>query len=228
MLDAYASLAGVRRLLSPQGGLVGALGNLLYQPALEGVAMAVSPTAGGARIQVHSVLDPTLEKLSPPATAAFTPTLQNVMPAGSILMLDVTGLDRVAPHVLNAGASAGVAGGLGPLLSRLGGALGSEGINVSNIVSIFDRETAVAIVPNGTHADAGDRGPHAEPEQDRRASWRRWRSRWPSCSRRPGTSFGSGKEALFNDRQVGGGHRPSAGPGQRLPARLRGRPTGWW
>ena len=123
MLDAYASLAGVRRLLAPQGGLVGALGNLLYQPALQGVAVAVSPTAGGARIQVHSVLDPTLEKLSPPATAAFTPTLQNVMPAGSILMLDVTGLDRIAPRVLNAGATAGVAGGLGPLLSRLGAAL---------------------------------------------------------------------------------------------------------
>ena len=33
------------------------------------------------------------------------------MPTGSILMLDVTGLDRVAPAVLNAGSAAGVAGG---------------------------------------------------------------------------------------------------------------------
>ena len=85
------------------------------------------------------------------------------MPAGSILMLDVTGLDRVAPRVLNAGASAGVAGGLGPLLSRLGTALSSEGVNVADIVSIFDRETAVAIVPHGDQPDPGDRRPHARP-----------------------------------------------------------------
>jgi hypothetical protein len=148
VLDAYASLAGVRRLLAPQGGIVGALGALLYQPALQGVTIAVSPTPAGAQIHVHSALDTTLTRLSPPPTSAFAPSLQNVVPTGSILMLDVTGLDRVAPQVLNAGASAGVAGGIGPLLSRLGTALRSEGVNVQDIVSIFHAETAVAIVPN--------------------------------------------------------------------------------
>jgi hypothetical protein len=54
----------------------------------------------------------------------------------------------VAPEVLNAGAAAGVAGGIGPLLSRLGTALGAEGVNVDDLVSIFHGETAVAIVPH--------------------------------------------------------------------------------
>jgi hypothetical protein len=148
VLDAYASLAGVRRVLAPQGGIVGALGDLLYQPALQGVTIAVSPTSAGARIQVRSALDATLTRLSGPTTTPFEPTLENVMPTGSILMFDVTGLDRVAPQVLNAGSSAGVAGGIGPLLSRLGTALTSEGVNVKDLVSIFHGETAVAIVPH--------------------------------------------------------------------------------
>jgi hypothetical protein len=42
-----------------------------------------------------------------------------------------------------------VTGAIGPLLSRLGAALKSEGVNVSNLVSIFNHEAAVAIVPHG-------------------------------------------------------------------------------
>jgi hypothetical protein len=150
VLDAYASLAGVRRVLTAQGGVLGALGALLYQPALQGVAISLSPASGGARVEVHSALDPSLARISAPATSAFAPTLQNVMPTGSILMLDVVGLDRVAPSVLNAGAAAGVAGGIGPLLSRLGSALASEGVNVHDLTSIFSGETAVAIVPRAS------------------------------------------------------------------------------
>lgn len=145
VLDAYASVAGVRRLLTPRVGLVGALGALLYQPALQGVTIAVTPSSGGARVQVHSALDPQLTRVSSP----FTPTLQNVMPTGSVLMLDVTGLNRIAPQVLGAAATAGIAGRIGPLLSRLGGALTAEGVNVSDLVSIFHGETAVAIIPHG-------------------------------------------------------------------------------
>ena len=150
VLDAYASLAGVRRLLADQGGAIGALGSLLSQPALQGVAVAVTPTPQGLVLRVHDALDPTLAHVNSTPAMPFTPTLQAVMPAGSSLMLDVTGLDHVAPRVLDAGASAGVAGGIGPLLSRLGTALKSEGVNVADIVSIFDREAAVAIVPNGS------------------------------------------------------------------------------
>ena len=82
------------------------------------------------------------------------------MPTGSILMFDVPGLDRVAPSVLNAGAVAGVAGGIGPLLSRLGTALEHRGRERERAESIFHAETAVAIVPHQGAAHAGDRGPH--------------------------------------------------------------------
>ena len=51
--------------------------------------------------------------------------------------------------MLNAGSAAGLAGGIGPLLSRLGSALRSEGVNVSDLVSIFHREAALAIVGGG-------------------------------------------------------------------------------
>ncbi len=149
VLEAYASLAGVRRLLADQGGAVGALGSLLSQPALEGVALAVTPSAAGLGVRIHSVLDPTLVNVNGSRSTAFAPTLASVMPAGASLMLDVSGLDRVAPGVLNAGASAGVAGGIGPLLSRLGAALRSEGVNVADIIGIFHREAAVAVVPHG-------------------------------------------------------------------------------
>jgi hypothetical protein len=147
-LDAYASLAGVRRVLAPQGGVLGALGDLLYQPALQGVTITLTPFSSGARVRVHSALDPSLAKLSPGSAARFTPTLTRVMPSGSILVLDLVGLDREAPQVLNAGAAAGVAGGLGPLLGRLGAALSAEGVNLHQLTSIFHGETAVAVVPH--------------------------------------------------------------------------------
>jgi hypothetical protein len=148
-LDAYASVAGVRRLLADQGGAIGALGSLLYQPALQGAALAVTPAANGLGVRIHSVLDPTLVNVNGTPSAAFAPTLASVIPAGASLMLDVSGLDRVAPRVLNAGSSSGVAGGIGQLLTRLGSALRSEGVNVADIISIFHREAAVAVVPHG-------------------------------------------------------------------------------
>ncbi|HEY2007079.1 MAG TPA: DUF3352 domain-containing protein, partial [Solirubrobacteraceae bacterium] len=88
VLSAYASSAGVRRLLSPRGGIVGALGDLLYSPALQAVAVGLAPSSTGMRVVVHSALDPTLQRLNS-AQTAFTPTLQNELPAGSILMIDV-------------------------------------------------------------------------------------------------------------------------------------------
>jgi hypothetical protein len=151
VLDAYASTAGVRRVLADQSGLLGAAGALLYQPALQGVAISLTPTQKGAAIRIHSVLAPALLKLGSggSTSAAFTPTLPALMPATSSLLLDVADLDKVAPQVLNAGSAAGLAGGIGPLLGRLGSALKSEGVNVSDLVSIFHREAALAIVGGG-------------------------------------------------------------------------------
>jgi hypothetical protein len=146
VLDAYASAAGVRRVLASQGGLAGALGALLYQPALSGVTASVSAAAPGLRITIHSALEPSLAGLGSSART-FTPTLEGQLPAGSLLALDTDGLDRLAPKVLSAGTTGGLAGGVGTLLARLGAALSSEGVNVSQLRSLFDGEAAFAIAP---------------------------------------------------------------------------------
>jgi hypothetical protein len=156
VLDAYASVDGVRRVLSPQAGALGALGQLLDQPALQGVALSLVPTQTGAQVHIHTALDPSLVAVggfggssATGAGAPFAPSLAARLPADATLLLDVTGLNRSAPRVLNAGSAAGVAGGLGPLLSRLGSALRSEGVDTQSLVSIFSGESAVGIVPAG-------------------------------------------------------------------------------
>jgi hypothetical protein len=201
VLSAYASLDGVRRLLAPQGGVLGSLGNLLYQPALRGAAISVTPTVQGASILVHSALDPTLAGLHSSVGAPLHPTLQDLVPGAATLMFDVGNLDRAAPQVLGAGSAAGVAGGIGPLLSRLGAALKSEGVNVSNLVSIFDHEAAVAIVPHG-------RAPELvvvarDPDQAQaRTELAGLQVPLARLFRRAGS--GSSSAPVFNDRQIAG------------------------
>jgi hypothetical protein len=145
VLDAYASAGGVRRLLAPQSGLIGALGVLLYQPALDGLTVSLSPSPGGAKIRIHSALDASLLSVSGRRAPSFTPTLQKLIPAGSIALLETGDLIRIAPQVLAAGAAGGIGGGLIPLLSRLGSALHAEGVNVAQVLSLFGHETAVVV-----------------------------------------------------------------------------------
>ena len=120
VLDAYASASGVQRLLMPQHGVIGAVGALLDQPALGAAALSLSPADGGARLKVHTVLDPQLAQLHPSTVTTFTPSIPDVIPAGSTVMLDTSSLDSLAPRLLRAGAAGGVIGQVGPLLKRLG------------------------------------------------------------------------------------------------------------
>ncbi len=159
VLDAYASAAGVQRILVSRGGLLGALGVLLYQPALDGAAISLTPVAGGAQVLIHSALSPALKRLGGPPTPPFRPTLQADAPTGATLFLDTDGLDRAAPQVFKAAAAAGVAGRIGPLLQRLGNALAAEGVSPRSLVSIFSGETAVAVVPGVTGSPGGSRPP---------------------------------------------------------------------
>ena len=157
VLDAYLSVDGVRRVLAAQGGLLGALGVLLYEPALTGTTLALSPDSSGFRIRVHGALDPTLVRVSGPPSPSFSPSLAGVLPERTTLLLDVTGLKHVATRVLGAGAEGGIAGRIGPLLTRLAAALAAEGVNVAQITSIFSGESAVAVAPAGTSRSG--RGP---------------------------------------------------------------------
>ncbi|HTP19297.1 MAG TPA: DUF3352 domain-containing protein [Solirubrobacteraceae bacterium] len=145
VLDAYLPAAGVQRLLEPRGGVIGAVATLLDRPALQGMTLTVSADTGAADVRIHSALR---TGRSHPYT--FKPTLQSVLPAGSTLMLDVDGLGRAGPQLLQAAATAGFAGNVAPLLARLGAALSTEGVSLNKIASVFGGETAVAVSPGSS------------------------------------------------------------------------------
>ena len=67
-------------------------------------------------------------------------------------MLDVPAWVGPRPSCCGVGATAGIGANIGPLLARLGAALASQGVNVRNIVSVFDGETAVALSPEPSPA----------------------------------------------------------------------------
>lgn len=143
-VDAYISETGVTTLLTTRHGLFGILGALLDQPTLEGVAASLTPVSGGVHVRVHSVLDPQLAHVTP---TSFTPSLAPPVPAGAALLLDVTGLNRLLPHLLG---TIGIGAQVPKLLRRLGIALSAEGVNVdADILSLFRGQSAVVI---STHA----------------------------------------------------------------------------
>jgi Protein of unknown function (DUF3352) len=146
VLDFYAPAAGVVRALIPSPGLLGALGVLLYQPALSAATIAVSPAPAGFSVRIHSALDP---KLASPTGSSrqITPSLARSLPAGSTMLFDVPNLRSAAPKLLAAAARVGIAGRIGSLLTRLGGALVSQGVSLNGLFSIFGSQTALAIVP---------------------------------------------------------------------------------
>lgn len=148
-LDAYLPAAGVQRLLGSRTGVLGAIAVMLGRPGIEGTALSLSPTSGGVRVLVHSV---SAAGAKGAGARSFTPTLQSVLPSGSTVMLDFDGLDHAAPQLLRAGAVAGIGANIGILLSRLGVALTSQGVNVRSVLSIFDGETAVALSPGPSPA----------------------------------------------------------------------------
>jgi hypothetical protein len=223
VLDAYASQGGVRGLLVARGGVIAAVGALLYEPALSGVTVSLSAASGGAKLRVHSAFEPNLQSSASVSRAQFTPTFDKVMPAGSMLLLDVTGLDRIAPHVLAAGATGGIFSGLGPLLSRLGRALQSEGVNVNSIESLFDGETAVAIGPATKSRSNGSTGSppliivtrttHESSVKTQLANLE-----VPLSQLFPTPASGSGQVPQFSDKLIDGvtAHQLSLAPGLQL------------
>lgn len=146
VLDFYAPAAGVTRALLPNQGLLGALGVLLDQPALRAVAVSASPDSGGIAVRVNSMRDP---KLIPAGGQArqFVPSLADVLPSGSTMLLDAGNFRRAFSKLLAAAAKVGVAGRAATLLGRLGAALTAQGVNLGRLFSIFGSETAFAVVP---------------------------------------------------------------------------------
>jgi hypothetical protein len=223
VLDAYASPAGVRQLLIPQGGVIAAAGTLLYQPALTGVTVSLSAATGGAKVRVHSTFDQNVRPAGSTSRVQFTPTLDQVIPSGSMLLLDVTGLNRVAPHLLAAGATGGVFSDLGPLLSRLGAALQAEGVDVNSIESLFDGETAVSIGPATRSKHNGSTGSPpliivTRTKHESATATRLANLEVPLSQLFPAPSNGSGQVPGFADKLIDGvtAHELSLAPGLQL------------
>ena len=116
---AYASAAGLRRLLVPQGNLLGNAAVLLDQPALKGVGLALEAEEDAARLSTRSILDPARQRDAATPFTAFAPTLDDEVPEDALGYLGVQGISGALQRLVGAAAGGAGAGGLGPVLERL-------------------------------------------------------------------------------------------------------------
>jgi hypothetical protein len=142
--DAYVSAAGLRRLLAPQGGLLGGLAVLLDQPGLEGVGLAAEAGDRRLHVQARSVLDAARRGQRP---RPFRPELLDVVPADALAYLGVRGVSGALGNLLTAAAGGTDAGGAGPLLARLRRELAAQpgGALERELVRLFDGEVALVV-----------------------------------------------------------------------------------
>ena len=143
--DAWASADGVRRLLAPQGGVLGAAGVLLDQPGLKGAGIGLVAHAKSARLVVRSELDPSIKHSQ--TFKPFEPTLDAQVPKGVLGYLGVSGLSTALSRVL---AAAGPqTAGLGALLRRAGRQLDQQsgGRLTGEVLAALQGEVAVTLTP---------------------------------------------------------------------------------
>lgn len=114
VLDAYASGEGLRRLLIPQGGLVGGLATLLDQPALQAVSLSLEAVDEGARVTTRAALDPRASRRLEP----FEPELLDAVPRDALAYFGVKGISESLGRLVGAAAGGGRAGGLLEQLRR--------------------------------------------------------------------------------------------------------------
>jgi hypothetical protein len=140
--DAYVSAAGLRRLLVPQGDVLGTLSVLLDQPGLEGVSLSAVPEEDRLRVVARSALGRGARAQKP-----FTPRLDDEVPADALAYLGVSGISGALGNLVAAAAGGASAGGVGPLLQRLRRELGRQtgGALERDLLALLDGEVAIAI-----------------------------------------------------------------------------------
>jgi uncharacterized protein DUF3352 len=216
VLDAYVSAAGERRLLAGATGPLGALGALLSQPALTATTISISPASGGLRVRVHGALSAGLLKLTG-RPQQFEPRLPDLLPTGSMLLLDAARLDTAAPRILDALGSIGIAGGVQPLISRLGNALSAQSVHLDNVLALLRGEAAVALIPSAAGAGPAPAIIARVPNQAQ-ARQTLANLEVPLQQLFPVPGSGPGQEAEWNDEQVAGVtvHQLGVTPGLEL------------
>jgi hypothetical protein len=131
--DGWLSADGIRRLLAPQGGLLGAAGVLFDQATLKGAAFGLSAAGDQVHVTVKSQLDPKLKTGSGAGFKPFTPTLAGAVPANAMAYLGVSNLAPALRRLLAA------AGSSSATLKSLAGALDKP------LLKVFPGEAAVIL-----------------------------------------------------------------------------------
>jgi hypothetical protein len=132
--DGWLSADGLRRLLAPQGGLLGAAGVLFDQATLKGAAFGLSASGDRVNLTVKSQLDPKLKAAGAGAGfKAFSPRLASAVPAGAMAYLGVSNLAPALQRLLAA------AGSSSSTLKSLAGSLDEP------LVKVFPGEVAVIL-----------------------------------------------------------------------------------
>jgi hypothetical protein len=135
--DGWLSADGIRRLLAPQGGLLGAAGVLFDQATLKGAAFGLSAHDDQVRLRVESQLDPRLRGTGATATGTgfqpFRPTLAKDVPANAMAYLGVSNLAPALQRLLAA------AGTQSRTLKPLVGSLSAP------LLKVFPGEAAIVL-----------------------------------------------------------------------------------
>ena len=149
VVTAYASADGVRRLLVPQGDVIGGLSVMLDQPALEGVAVAAAPEEDDrVRIHVQSALNAERQKQAPSPFEQFEPDLVEAVPDDALAYLGASGVSGALQRlVVAAVGGTGRGGEVTALLGRLATDLDkqTDGGLRRDLLKLFEGEVALVI-----------------------------------------------------------------------------------
>jgi len=116
---AYATADGLRRLLVPQGDVLGTGAALFDQPALLGVALSVQPEEDGLRLVAHTALEPRLRRGAAAPLRPFAPTLADDVPASALGYLGARGLSGAISRAFAAAVGSSGQQGIGQALADL-------------------------------------------------------------------------------------------------------------
>jgi hypothetical protein len=147
VLTGYASAAGLRRLLAPQGDVLGGVSAMLDQPALQGVALAAAPAGDDeVRLTIHSALDAAIQKRAASPFEQFEPSLIEEVPADSLGYLGASGVDGALQRLVLSSIG-GSGSDVTALLSRLRTELDEEtgGGLERDLLKLFENEVALVI-----------------------------------------------------------------------------------
>lgn len=214
VLDAFLTAEDVRRVLAPQGGLIGAVGTLLDDPRLQATELALTVEDPGARLTARSLL--TRPRRGRARASSFDSELVGDMPRSALAYLGLRGLDRAVGPILTALGAA--PGGVGELLRQVGGDVARRaGVDVQrDLLPVFRDEVALVVTPR---VPAPVLTLVARARDERAASEALGRLRGPLARLlEPRGEESSGQVPVFRERDVGGvkAYGISLGPSAEL------------